>query len=146
MLHRKSKGFSLAELLIWITIVGILSVFMVPRIGKLFKMVSNFKANSVLRNWDSKIKEYYLDMSNYPETLKDLWTRPSGKKGDNWRGPYTEDDETGETPLDHAGNELIYNRPPVIFKDKYKHYELISTGGEDSVESGNVDKFISVGG
>ncbi len=146
MILRKSKGFSLAELLIYVAIVGILATVLLPRIGRLFRLVTEFRANSVLRTWNGRIQDYYIDMSTYPETFKDLWTRPTGKKGDNWRGPYVDDNEVDVTPLDHAGNELVYNRPPVIFKDKYKHYEIVSTGGEDSVESGNTNKFISTGG
>lgn len=141
---KKAQGYSLAELLIVVAIIGVLFVLLVPRIGSLFRMVNEMRSKFALKNIQSKINEYTLDTGKYPDRLDDLVTRPSGHAGKGWRGGYVEKNEEWP-PVDVKGNPLIYNAPPIIFKDQFDHYELYSIGEED-FDSTNRDGFIVVGG
>jgi prepilin-type N-terminal cleavage/methylation domain-containing protein len=132
-LARKAKGFSLIELMIYVMIVGMLMVVMLPKLKNLFRRVADVKENRILQNWNSKILEYYIDMNIYPDKLEDLNTRPTQLRDtSNWRR-YTEDDN--DVPVDSKQRELIYNKPPKIFGNLYKNYELFAVGEIDPDEA-----------
>lgn len=134
LLRKKTPGFTMAEMLIVITIMGVLMGFMFPKIKGLFRKLNDFKTNSTLKTWQSKVNEYYLDIGEYPSSLRDLEQRPGGRAGELWRRSYLEGSEE-VPPLDGSGNEIEYHRPPEVFRDKYKKYELVSRGDESDSES-----------
>ena len=100
---RSRAGFSLAEMMVVIVILGLLATLVVPnviqRLGKAFEG----KAETDIMSIDSAIKEYViLNGGKYPETLESLVTP----------------DENGETfldsrtlPVDPWGNEYLYEPP-----------------------------------
>lgn len=143
-LKKKSKGYSLVEIMIVIAIIGVLMTVLLPRVGKLFKMVKDMRAQFALKNVQNKINEYTLDTGVYPQKLEDLMNRPTGHAGKGWRGGYVEKDEEWP-PVDSKGSPIIYSSPPQVFKDRFEHYELYSVGDEDP-ETGNKDNFVVVGG
>jgi general secretion pathway protein G len=142
--NRRAPGFSLMELMIYIAIIGILATFLVPKVGRLYYNLNKFRTNSVLKNWQSKINEYYLDINDYPSSLRDLAQRPAGKAGELWKRSYVETDED-PIPTDAFGNDIVYNRPPTVFRDKYKKYELISYGEENDAENPAKEGFLHAG-
>lgn len=138
----KSEGFSLVELGVWIAIVGVLAVFLVPRMGQLYKKVASFQINRELGNLKQQIDLFRIDNQKYPNSLKDLAERPEGRLGQNWQGPYMEKNDEFP-PVDKNGDEIIYNNPPALFKDKYENYEIYSVNGNDPDSDPNL--FISQG-
>lgn len=144
IIQRKSKGFSIAELLIYILVVGILVVVMGPRIGRLFSSLTDLRIKSSLNTWQAKIQEYALDTGVFPEKLSDLWERPQGHAGKNWKsGGYLEKGDD-VPPRDSRGKEIMYSHPPQIFKDRFNNYELYSIGNQEE-ENADPDKFIAIG-
>lgn len=142
--QKKSRGYSLGEMLIVVTIIGILFVYLVPKVGKLFTMVGEMKSKFALKNIQSKITEFTVDTGVYPQRLEELASRPSGHAGKGWRGNYIEKDEEWP-PVDSKGNPIIYNSPPQMFKDKFEHFELYTTGDMEN-DPANRDNFVVVGG
>lgn len=139
---KKSRGLTIIEMLLVISIMAIIMMVLIPRVGQLVKKVGQFRVNRVLQDWNSRITQYQLDTGMYPEKLADLWNRPSGHASVNWQG-YVEKDEI-VPPVDPAGVELGYNKPPMFFKDRYDHYELFSIGNQ-SEENPDKEKFIAYG-
>jgi len=143
-LARKNKGYSLVEILIVVTIIGVLMTMFLPRIKGLFRRIADMRENRILQSWDSKIKEFYLDTGSYPDRITDLFVRPNNPRiASNWRG-YAEDDN--DRPYDSKGRDLIYNQPPILFGDLYKNYELYTTGEFDPDEATRDNITAKIGG
>jgi len=132
MITKKQSAFSLMEIIIVVTIIGVLAGMVGPRIVKAWKKVKETTTKNTLRSVQSAINEYYGDVRKYPTKLDDLTERPSGVPGTKWRGPYLKEEELD----DGWGTPIEYSRPPVRFKKEagYMSYELISYG-QDQEES-----------
>ncbi|MCK4499061.1 type II secretion system protein GspG [Candidatus Babeliales bacterium] len=132
----KSPGFSIAELLIWIAVVGILMTFMLPKFGQIMQRGKETGTKSLMNTMSSALQQYSLDVGRYPTTrdggLDVLINRPGGKEGERWRGPYLEGYD--EVPADAWGGEFEYNSPPREFTKKYKRFEIISRGSDPDEE------------
>ena len=99
----KSRGFTLVELLIVITILGLLMSLVAP---KMFSKVSSTQRSTAvaqMKNLETSLDTYRLDVGYYPETLQEL--RRSTKP--RWDGPYLPKD----VPLDPWGNQYQYETP-----------------------------------
>ena len=133
----RSSAFTMMEILMVLFIIGFLFAFLGPRF---FKMIGK-KDVAVTKLKISKIKnsliEYKQDMGHYPNTregkLEALRARPNVKGNEKWDGPYLDEDSD---LLDEWGNDFEYNLPPIKYRDKYKYFEIISSGGpeEDAKE------------
>lgn len=122
----KRAGFTLVELLIVITILGLLMSLVAP---KMFSKVGSTQINTAvaqMHNLETSLDTYRLDVGYYPETLAEL--RSSTKPG--WDGPYLPKD----VPLDPWGHPYQYKTPG----DDGKPYSLMSFG-KDGQEGGTDD-------
>lgn len=135
IINRKARGMSMLEILIYFAIVGVLVAAMKPTIMKLWSKVASFKHNSVLTTWDSMIREYHLEQGVYPSRIEDLYERPSDPKLANTWHKYTTGNE--EKP-----DNLQYNRPPQIFGDIYRKYELFIFDDAD-IDNASRDNIVS---
>lgn len=119
MNHARS-GFALIEVIIAITIVGIMAAgaFGVTRwIGK--ARVTSTK--TTLRGLKSSIDEFNAETNSYPTSLSDLLVRPAEEKiAKKWNGPYLD-----KEVQDGWGNEFQYQLNP---KGSQHPYELYSWG------------------
>lgn len=139
-----SRGFSLVELMIYLAVVGVLAAIVGPNIVKMMTGGRKSSTTSNMQAIKAALLNYNMDIGSFPDKkdggLEALLTRPTTKGvSEKWDGPYL-GGGLKEIPMDAWNNEFIYNHPPVRFKDRYKHFEIISLGdkGEESDDNLNV--------
>ncbi|HEY4847454.1 MAG TPA: type II secretion system major pseudopilin GspG [Methylocella sp.] len=106
---RHQDGFTLIEILVVITIIGLIMSLVGPRVLN-YLSESKVKAATIqIQSFDSALDLFYLDLGRYPTTsegLAALVQRPGGITG--WNGPYL---RNGSVPNDPWGHPYIYRSP-----------------------------------
>jgi len=118
---KSARGFTLVELLIVITILGLLMSLVAP---KMFNKVSSTKrkaASAQMQNLETALDTYRLDVGDYPKNLQEL--RKSAVRG--WDGPYL----PKNVPLDPWGTPYDYQVPGVDGNP----YQLKSLGKDGQI-------------
>lgn len=126
------KGFGMVEILIYITILGILAGIVVPNIFSYLAKAKYSATEQTLRVTKQVITSYYTDVNSFPQTLQDLQRRP--QDAPKWFGPYFEGKDEDYIPQDGWGNDVHYR---LLDPRSSKPYELYSYGqngeaGDDS--------------
>ena len=134
----KNKGFTLVELLIVVTILGVLVAMVVPRLAgrtqqaRQARAEADVKANIVLA-----LDLFELDNGRYPSTeegLKALQAQPPDVT--NWHGPYLK-----QSPTDPWGKSYRYVYPGARNPSDYDVFSLGPDGTEGTPDDiGNWDK------
>jgi len=128
------RGFTLIELMVVVIILGILALYIGPKIMGEPEKAKRVKAKMDIATLETALKMYKLDNGVYPSTeqgLLSLVEMPeTGVVPKNWRkGGYI---EKNRVPKDPWGNEFVYISPGV-----HGDFDLISygldgvPGGED---------------
>jgi len=128
------RGFTLIELMVVVIILGILALYIGPKIMGEPEKAKRVKAKMDIATLETALKMYKLDNGVYPSTeqgLLSLVEMPeTGVVPKNWRkGGYI---ERNRVPKDPWGNEFVYISPGV-----HGDFDLISygldgvPGGED---------------
>lgn len=121
--RRRERGFTLLELLVVITILGLLVYLVAPAAFRQLTGAKNKIAGQSIERLGSILDTYRLDVGVYPTTeqgLPALLTAPSGVS--NWQGPYVKGDKV---PLDPWSHPFIYRFPST----RQGHdYDLCSQG------------------
>jgi len=116
-------GFTLVEILVVITIIGLIMAIVGPRVLN-YLGESKVKATKIqIESFSSALDLYYLDMGRYPATsdgLAALVQRPGNAP--EWNGPYL---KGGVVPNDPWGHPYVY-RSPV----ERAPYEIVSYGAD----------------
>jgi general secretion pathway protein G len=118
---KEEGGFTLVEMLVVITIIGLVMALVGPRVlGYLSD--SKVKAAKIqIESFAAALDLYYLDNGAYPaanEGLAALVQRPSSAAA--WNGPYL---RTGSVPADPWGHPYLYKVP-----GDHAPYEIDSYG------------------
>lgn len=128
--HRRSQGFSLIEIIIVITIIGLIVAWAGNRIFGQGEKAKAGVAKSQMQDLMGALDLYKLDTGKFPTTqdgLKAMMTAPSGVT--NWNGPYLRKAEQLKDPWN---NEWIYRSPG----NDNRAFEIISLGA-DGQEGGD---------
>jgi general secretion pathway protein G len=112
-LRYDNRGFTLIELMVVIIILGILAMYVAPKIMSRPGEARQVKARLDIQNLENALKLYKLDNGIYPTTeqgLQALVEQPeTGTIPKKWKsGGYL---EKGKVPKDPWGNEFVYLSP-----------------------------------
>ena len=114
-------GFTLVEMLVVITIIGLIMGLVGPRVLN-YLAESKIKAAKIqIESLSAAIDLYYLDNGHYPASsdgLEALVRRPAGD--DSWNGPYL---KTVQVPADPWSHPYVYMSP-----GDHAAYEVSSYG------------------
>ena len=120
---RRSRGFTLVELLVVLAILTLLVGLVGPRIlGQLGGAKSKTAAVQIA-DIEKALELFKLDVGRFPssqEGLDALMTRPAAASG--WNGPYL---KGGAVPVDPWGNKYQYANPAPA-----GGVEILSLGGD----------------
>jgi general secretion pathway protein G len=122
------RGFTLVELLVVITIIGLIMGLVGPRVLNYLTESKAKAAKIQIESLSSALDLYFLDVGRYPnssEGLAALVKRPGSSTA--WNGPYL---KGGQVPLDPWGNAYVYRSP-----GEHGSYDIISYAA-DGVEGG----------
>jgi len=123
---KKNKGFTLVELLIVITILGLLMSLVAPKMFSKVDSTQRKTAAAQMNNFEVSLDTFRLDVGSYPNKLSEL--RSSNRRG--WDGPYL----PKNVPLDPWGNPYQYQIPG----ENGSAFSLISYG-KDGQQGGTDD-------
>jgi general secretion pathway protein G len=119
----REDGFTLIEMLVVITIIGLIMGLVGPRVLN-YLSESKVKAATIqIQSFSSSLDLFYLDLGRYPTTsegLTALVQRPGGATG--WNGPYL---KNNAVPNDPWGHPYKYRSP-----GEHYPYEIISLGSD----------------
>src|SRR6201998_488227 len=117
------QGFTLVEMLVVITIIGLIMGLIGPRVLN-YLSESKVKAAKIqVESFASALDLFYLDAGRYPSTSEGL-TALAQRPGniDAWNGPYL---RGGLVPNDPWGRPYIYRSP-----GEHGAYEIVSYGAD----------------
>lgn len=124
---KKEGGFTFFEILVVITIIGLLAALVGPRLWGKISGAKQSAAKAQIELFGTALDAFRLDIGRYPTTeegLKALREKPSA--ADNWQGPYL----PKEIPLDPWKKPYVYRSP-----GEHGDYDIISYGA-GGVEGG----------
>ena len=123
------RGFTLVEILVVITIIGLIMGLVGPRVLNYLTESKAKAAKIQIESFASALDLYFLDAGRYPtssEGLGALVQRPGSISG--WNGPYL---KGAVVPPDPWGNVYIYRSP-----GQHGAYDIVSYGA-DGQEGGS---------
>ena len=123
------RGFTLVEILVVITIIGLIMALVGPRVLN-YLSESKVKAAKIqIQSFSSALDLFYLDTGRYPSSAEGLGVlvQPSGGVP-AWNGPYL---KGGNVPLDPWGKAYVYRSP-----GEHGIYDVVSLGS-DGQEGGS---------
>lgn len=130
--HAPHSGFTLVELLLVLTILGILAALVIPKFSGRTEQARLTAAATQIKIFSSALDQFEIDNGYYPRGkngLNDLITMP--RDAANWRGPYL---STDAIPPDPWQLPYIYECPG---KHNPSGYDLYSAGPDG--QAGNED-------
>ncbi|HSB04618.1 MAG TPA: type II secretion system major pseudopilin GspG [Thermodesulfobacteriota bacterium] len=126
-MRQKERGFTFFEILVVVTIIGLLAALVGPRLWGKISGGKQTAAKAQIELFGTALDAFRLDTGRYPtgeEGLKALREKPSGVE--TWSGPYL----PKEIPLDPWKNAYVYKCP-----GEHGDYDILSYGA-DRVEGG----------
>ncbi len=137
--RESEQGFTLIEMLVVITIIGLIMALVGPRVLN-YLTESRIKAAHIqIQSFGSALDLFYLDAGRYPtssEGLDALVHPPGGMT--SWNGPYL---KGGSVPNDPWGNPYVYSVPG----EHGAAYEVRSIGHGKDPTTGAADDITASG-
>jgi len=121
--RRGERGFTLVEILVVITIIGLIMGLVGPRVLNYLTESKAKAAKIQIESFSSALDLYFLDNGRYPsssEGLVALVQRPGSVM--SWNGPYL---KGAVVPNDPWGNAYIYRSP-----GEHGTYDIMSYGSD----------------
>ena len=117
------RGFTLVEILVVITIIGLIMGLVGPRVLNYLGESKSKAARIQIESLASALDLYYLDNGRYPNSAEGLaaLVQRSGN-APSWNGPYL---KGGLVPGDPWGRPYVYRSP-----GEHGTYDLISYGSD----------------
>ena len=119
--RRHRRAFTLVEMLLVVTIIGILAAIVIPKMVGRSEQAREVRAKADIASIKTALDAFEVDNGYYPKSnngLGDLVQTPRDAR--NWHGPYLE-----SIPVDPWGNAYIYQLPG---KHNPGSYDLSSPG------------------
>jgi len=116
-------GFTLVEILVVITIIGLIMALVGPRVLNYLAESKVKTAKIQIQSFASALDLFYLDAGRYPSSAEGLavLVQPAGGIA-AWNGPYL---KGGSVPTDPWGKPYVYRSP-----GEHGVYDLISYGAD----------------
>jgi len=118
MVNRRRKGFTLIEMLIVIVVIAILALIVIPRLLGAGRKAKEATLRGDLHQLRNAIQQFEADCGDYPASLDQLQTKPSGGNGGTgvaldvagWQGPYlrTPDNNLPVDPFTNSSTSWSY--------------------------------------
>jgi general secretion pathway protein G len=121
-------GFTLVEILVVITIIGLIMALVGPRVLGYLGEAKVKAAKIQIESFSTALDLYYVDLGRYPNGNEGLGALARGDNTAGWNGPYL---RGGVVPNDPWGHSYIYRSP-----GERAPYEIISLGS-DGQEGGS---------
>jgi general secretion pathway protein G len=102
--RNRRRAFTLVEMLLVITIIGILAALVIPKMVGRSEQARQAAAHADLSSIKTALDAYEVDNGFYPKSLQDLIQQPGNAR--NWHGPYLDN-----LPVDPWGNPYVYAYP-----------------------------------
>src|SRR6202795_3828951 len=121
--HGLERGFTLVEMLVVITIIGLIMGLIGPRVLNYMSESKVKTARIQIQSFGSALDLFYLDEGTSPSTAEGLaaLVRPTGGVA-GWAGPYL---KGGNVPNDPWNNPYVYRSP-----GQHGPYEIMSYGSD----------------
>ena len=124
--HR--SAFSLVEMLVVITIIGLIMALVGPRVLNYLSESKAKAAKIQIESFASALDLYYLDLGRYPNSNEGLVALTRSNNAPGWNGPYL---RGGVVPNDPWGHGYLYRSP-----GQRAPYDIVSLGS-DGQEGGS---------
>lgn len=117
-IRNSRRAFTLVEMLLVITIIGILAALVVPKMMGRSEQARQAAARADISSIKTALDAFEVDNGYYPKSIMDLIQSPQDVK--NWHGPYLD-----KVPQDPWGNNYTYACPG---RHNATSYDLSSSG------------------
>ena len=117
-IRNSRRAFTLVEMLLVITIIGILAALVVPKMMGRSEQARQAAARADISSIKTALDAFEVDNGYYPKNIMDLIQAPQDVK--NWHGPYLD-----KVPQDPWGNNYTYACPG---RHNATSYDLSSSG------------------
>jgi general secretion pathway protein G len=112
------SAFTLVEMLLVMTIIGILAAIVIPKMVGRSEQARQTAVRADISSIKTALDAFEVDNGFYPRSLQDLFQQPGNAK--NWHGPYLEN-----VPQYPWGNPYVYTYPG---RHNANSYDLMSVG------------------
>lgn len=121
--RRSERGYTLVEILVVITIIGLLMALVGPRVLNYLTESKVKTARIQIQSFASALDLFYLDAGRYPTSAEGLavLVRPTTSIT-AWNGPYL---KGGTVPNDPWGKPYLYRSP-----GEHGAYDVVSLGSD----------------
>jgi general secretion pathway protein G len=121
--RRGEEGFTLVEILVVITIIGLIMALVGPRVLNYLSESKVKTAKIQIQSFATALDLFYLDAGRYPSTAEGLTVLVQASGGiAAWNGPYL---KGGNVPNDPWGKPYVYRSP-----GEHGVYDVVSFGSD----------------